>query len=133
MERSAGIVVFHDNKYLLLHYEAGHWDFPKGHVEKDESDEQAALREVEEEAGIGADIIPGFEEKIGYFYKREGKLIRKEVVFFVGKAKSSTVKLSYEHIGFEWLPFKEAINQLTYKNAKEVLSKADAFLKNHGQ
>ena len=35
-EKSAGAILFVKEKeprYLLLHYEAGHWDFPKGHVE----------------------------------------------------------------------------------------------------
>lgn len=45
----------------------GPWSFPKGKVDKGESKEQAALREVEEEAGIVADILPG-----GYLGTGEG-------------------------------------------------------------
>ena len=54
-EKSAGAVVFRKEKeplYLLLHYEAKHWDFPKGHVEENESDNETVKREVEEETGI---------------------------------------------------------------------------------
>ena len=54
-EKSAGAIVFRKEKepvYLLLHYEAKHWDFPKGHVEKNETDEQTVRREIQEETGI---------------------------------------------------------------------------------
>jgi len=130
-ERSAGIVIVHNNKYLLLHYAAGHWDLPKGNIEKGESEKQTALRELEEETEIkDSEIIPDFEEKIQYFFKREGETVKKEVIFFLGKTNTNNIKLSVEHQGFKWLSFKEAIEQLTYQNAKEVLRKADAFLNN---
>jgi 8-oxo-dGTP pyrophosphatase MutT (NUDIX family) len=129
-ERSAGVVLVKDGEYLLLHYEAGHWDFPKGHLEKGETPEQAALRELNEETGItDAEILSGFAERIHYFFKKEGKTVSKEVVFFVAKTKTSKVKLSFEHKGFAWLPFKEAVEKLTYDNAKDILRKADAWLK----
>lgn len=132
-EKSAGMLVVNDGKYLLLLYDAGHWDFPKGHIEKDESSEQAALRELKEETGISdAEILPGFAENIHYFFKKEGKLISKEVVFFVATTKTSAVKLSFEHKDFIWLPFNDALAKLTYKTAKEVIQKAEAFLRAKG-
>ena len=56
-EKSCGAVVFKrqkdgTSKYLVLHYGAGHWDFPKGKQEKNENEEQTALREIKEETGI---------------------------------------------------------------------------------
>ncbi|VVB80844.1 RNA pyrophosphohydrolase [uncultured archaeon] len=132
-EKSAGIVVVNDGKYLLLLYDAGHWDFPKGHIEKDESSEQAALRELKEETGISdVEILPGFAEKIRYFFRKEGKVVAKEVVFFVSRTRTSDVKLSFEHKDYMWLPFKEALDKLTYKSAKEVIQKAEAFLRAKG-
>jgi 8-oxo-dGTP pyrophosphatase MutT (NUDIX family) len=135
MERSAGAVIFHENKereYLLLHYESGHWDYVKGHIENNESEKEALIRETEEEAGIKKDdirIIENFKEKIQYFYKHEGKLIKKEVVFYLAKSKTKAVKISKEHIGYKWLPYEEALKQLTFKNAKDILKKANNFLK----
>jgi len=128
-EKSAGIIVVNDGKFLLLLYDAGHWDFPKGHIEKDESSEQAALRELKEETGISdAEILPGFAESIHYFFKKEGRLVSKDVVFFAARTKTSDVKLSFEHKDFIWLPFNDALAKLTYKNAKEVLRKVEVFL-----
>jgi bis(5'-nucleosidyl)-tetraphosphatase len=132
-EFSAGVVVFRKENsrriYLLLHYEEGHWDFPKGHIEKGESEEQAARRECVEETGIKElSLIPGFKEKIEYFYKRDGKTFHKQVVFLLAETEIQDVKISWEHVGFEWLPYDKALVRLTFRNAKEVLEKAEAFL-----
>ena len=48
-ENSAGVILIKGDKYLILHYEEGHWDFPKGNIEEGESEEEAALRELEED------------------------------------------------------------------------------------
>ncbi|MBW2976896.1 NUDIX domain-containing protein, partial [Candidatus Woesearchaeota archaeon] len=126
-ERSAGAVVFRKDKealYLLLHYEAKHWDFPKGNVEANETDLETIKREIQEETGISEiEVIKGFKEKLHYFYKLKGELVSKDVVFYLAKTKAKEVKLSFEHIGFKWLPYKKAIEQLTFKNAKEILKK----------
>jgi hypothetical protein len=57
--------------------------------------------------------------------------MNKTVIFYLAKTKTEKVKLSFEHIGFEWLPYTEAIEKLTYKNAKEILEKANKYLKTH--
>src|SRR3989338_2052020 len=132
-EKSCGAIVFHvdakHREYLLLHYESGHWDFIKGHVDRGETEEETAMRESKEEAGIEIKIIPGFRETIRYFFRQGGKLVNKEVVFFVAKTNTKNVKLSYEHIGYDWLAFDDAVEKLTYKNAKEILKKTEKFLK----
>ena len=134
-ERSAGAIVFREEeypKYLLLHYEAGHWDFPKGNIEKGESDIETVKREIQEETGIkDIEIVKGFKEKIQYYFKFEGELINKSVVFYLAKTDAEKVKLSFEHIGFIWLPYEKALNKLTFKNAKEILKKANDFLTTH--
>jgi len=132
--KSVGSIVFRrEGKtilYLLLHYESGHWDYVKGGVEEGEDEIETMRREAAEEAGIrDLVVVPGFRETIGYFFREGKELVRKEVVFYLAETKTTEVKLSFEHKGFDWLPFGEARERLTYKNAKEVLEKADAFLK----
>jgi 8-oxo-dGTP pyrophosphatase MutT (NUDIX family) len=132
-ERSCGTVVFRkeDGKiyYLLLHYESSHWDFAKGHVEKGEDERTTAKRELAEETGINdAKFVEGFKERIRYFYKHDGETMSKEVVFFLVETKIKDVKISFEHKDFKWLPFDEAYKQVTFKNAKTVLKKANEFL-----
>jgi 8-oxo-dGTP pyrophosphatase MutT (NUDIX family) len=135
-EKSCGAVVFFKNiqvKYLLLQYEAGHWDFVKGNVEPNESEADTVLRELKEETGIVAtQLIEGFREQIQYFYRRQGDTIQKEVVFYLIQADTERVELSFEHVGYEWLNHQHALERLTFKNAKEVLQKAHAFLQANG-
>jgi 8-oxo-dGTP pyrophosphatase MutT (NUDIX family) len=142
-ETSAGAVVFRKQNneiyYLLLHYEAGHWGFPKGHIEKGESEEKAARREVKEETGLeDIKIIKGFKEYIKYIFrdiyglkeeeKKKAPWIFKIVIYYLAETKTKEIKISFEHIGYEWLPYEEALKRLTFKNAKEILTKANKFL-----
>lgn len=135
-EKSCGAVVFRKNReveYLLLHYEAGHWDYVKGQVEPNETEKVTVTRELKEETSIeDARFIEGFREEISYFYRREGKTILKKVIFFLLEAKESEVRLSYEHIGYEWLTFQKAMERLTFLNARKILIKAHDFLQAHG-
>lgn len=137
-ETSAGAIIFRIDgkakrpKYLLLHYGAGHWDFVKGHIESGEDEESALRREAEEETGLtDLKLISGFRHKISYFYKKDGKTIPKDVIFLLAKtaAAEKDVKLSFEHSEYVWLEFEEAMKKATYDSSKEVLRKADEFLK----
>ncbi len=132
-EKSCGAVVFLKSRevnYLLLHYEAGHWDFVKGNVEPTESEKDTVIRELQEETGIAdAKFIEGFREKVEYFYRRQGATIHKEVVFFLIETHTEKIELSYEHVGYAWLNRQRALERLTFKNAKEVLQKAHDLLK----
>jgi len=135
-EKSCGAVVVLTNaepQYLLLHYEAGHWDFVKGNVEPNESEKDTVIRELQEETGIvDARFVEDFREKIEYFYRRQGITIHKEVVFFLIETHTETVKLSYEHVGYTWLSYQHALAKLTFKNARDVLQKAHKLLKARG-
>ncbi|MCX6764570.1 MAG: NUDIX domain-containing protein [Candidatus Nealsonbacteria bacterium] len=138
LEKSAGAIIFTKDKeirYLLLRYPCSgkapkeYWDLPKGHIEKGEKLEETAKREIEEETGLKEiKFIPGFKETIKYFFKFKEKNIFKIVVFFLVKTKAKKIKISFEHLGFKWLSYEKALNQLSFKNAKEILKKADNFL-----
>ena len=134
-EKSCGAVVFRKQKegvkYLLLHYESVHWDFPKGHMEKNEKEEMTAAREIKEETGIEEiEFVDNFRETIKYFYKKGEETVYKEVIFFLAQSATEHVELSKEHIGYAWMSYEHAYKRLTYNNAKELLEKADEFLKN---
>ena len=139
VEKSAGAVIFRKEGskifYLLLHYQSGarrphpYWDFPKGHIEKGENPESTAVREVKEETGLkDIKLVEDFKETIRYFFRYGKKNILKFVTFFLAKTKTEKVKISFEHIGYKWLPYKEAVEQLKFKNAKEILKKANDHL-----
>ncbi|MCX8197320.1 MAG: NUDIX domain-containing protein [Candidatus Micrarchaeota archaeon] len=137
MEKSCGAVVFFEEEgrrlYLVLHYEEGHWDLPKGHTEEGESELETAKREIEEETGLqNLEFYEGFRKTISYFYVRKGEKIPKEVVFFLAKASQKEITLSDEHKGYAWLPFNLAKRKLTYENTRQLLEAAEAFLKAKG-
>ncbi len=133
-EKSCGIVVYRENKeereYLILHYPGGHFEFPKGHMEKGETEHETAMRELVEETTIkDLKFIDGFKEKISYTYKKsDGNLSNKQVIFFLGKTEAEGIKISHEHYDFFWLPYIEAYNKVTFENAKNLLKKAENFL-----
>jgi bis(5'-nucleosidyl)-tetraphosphatase len=134
LETSCGAIVFTRNaetKYLLLHYEAGHWDFVKGNIEPDETEEETVRRELKEETGITqANFIKDFRQTINYFYRAEGKTISKRVTLYLIETKETRVNLSFEHVGYEWLNYQQALERLTFKNSKQALNKAQNHLKN---
>ena len=143
-EQSAGAVIFRiENKqpyYLLLHYPTGkqtkreYWDFPKGHLEKGETEKQAASREVQEETGLREiAFVPEFKERIQYYFRVEEKTIFKTVVFFLAFTKEKQVKISFEHEGFVWLSFEKAMKKLKFANARRILTRAHHFLKKQKQ
>lgn len=135
-EKSCGAVVFRKNReleYLLLLYKRGRWGFVKGQVEPHETEKDTVMRELKEETSITkAQLIAGFRKEINYFYKRGGKPIYKEVAYFLIKDQNSKVEISYEHVGYEWLSYHEAMKRLAFQNAKNVLRKAHEFLKKRG-
>jgi 8-oxo-dGTP pyrophosphatase MutT (NUDIX family) len=131
-EKSCGAVIFRQNderKYLLLHYEGGHWDFVKGHMEGNETEMETVLRETDEEVGISdLSFIESFRHRISYYYRRAGQTVFKEVIFYILETKTETVRLSREHVGFDWLSFDKAYERLTFKNAKDTIKKARDYL-----
>jgi len=132
-ERSAGAVVYRqtDNgRIFVLLQNAGRWDFPKGGVEKGETEVQTVLREVEEETGLtDLRIVPGFRKVIEYFYRRDGKNIHKQVTYLLGETKDGRVRISFEHQGFGWFPYREALERASYDNSKVTLKEAEQFLR----
>ena len=146
-EVSVGSVLFRTlsdgtREYLILQYPSGHFDFPKGHMEPGETEEDTLRRETEEETGIkDLRVYPG-RVSIRYFYEargneyerrvREGRgtWIFKVVHFYPAQAIQATeVALSHEHSGSVWLSFDQALAKVTFKNAKHVLQATEDYLK----
>jgi len=142
-ERSAGAIIFikEGDKilYLLLKYRARgkvektYWGFPKGHIEKGETELETAKREAKEETGIEElEFIDGFKERERYFFCYQNKTIFKEVIYFLAETKTKKIKISFEHLNYQWLPYKKALEVLSFENAKEILKKANQFLQKKG-
>ena len=86
------------------------------------------LREVREETGIvDLKVVPGFERKIEYFYRREGKNVHKTVVFFLAETSSEKVTISFEHQDYGWFDSTEAMKVVTYPNARRLIRDGELF------
>ena len=130
-EKSCGAIVyrkFHGNTEILLikHINSGHWSFPKGHVEKGETEVETAQREILEETGIDVIIDSSFRETVSYSPKRG---IQKVVVYFLAKAKNTDYTPQEEEIAeIRWVEIGRAQTVLSYENDKSIVSKAKAII-----
>lgn len=128
-ETSAGFVIVSNRKVLLLGHREGHADFPKGHVEKGENALDAAYRELEEEAGIPrsmVEFVPDFRHEMEYFFRDGKELVKKRVIFFLGKVGENAMKLarpSWEHSWLRWVEIGQAIDEVKFKEQKELLER----------
>lgn len=135
-EHSAGIIPFTHKQgcrtYLLLQSaltKSEHWEFPKGLIEANEDAQQAANREFQEETGIpSVQLVPGFKKTLKYFYRRDGDLVGKTVIYFLGKATSTKVSLSSESKAYAWLLYEEALERIQHKSLRDLLKEAEAVL-----
>ncbi|HCX27690.1 MAG TPA: diadenosine tetraphosphate hydrolase [Candidatus Portnoybacteria bacterium] len=143
--KSVGAVVFYrspENKieYLLLNHgessrESEYWNFPKGTMEDGESERETARREVVEETGLAnLKYLLNFRVSARYFYRyreseAKGKLFFKTAVFYLAQAGDKNVKISSEHVNYEWLLFAAALERVKrFKGSQRVLKKANKFL-----
>jgi len=134
MERSAGGVVFYWSKsgeplYLLMSNPHGTWEFPKGHVMKGESDEEAALREVKEETGAIGEVV----RKLGViryqFTANNGTIMNRIVHFYLMRLKKQGRFIpNAETESYRWVSFEEAMKLLAYESEREIVRKAFRYL-----
>jgi 8-oxo-dGTP pyrophosphatase MutT (NUDIX family) len=104
------------------------WCLPKGLIEKGETAEMTALREVGEETGLEGEIVEKIGE-INYNFFR-GKRILKTVHFFLLKHVGGSVRdHDSEADRVKWFRTSEAFRVLTYVNERNVLRKAEEILK----
>ena len=122
-EKSCGAVIYNsNNEVLVVKHNAGHWDFPKGHVEENETEVQTALREVKEETNVDVHIYENIKYESHYSPKEN---VEKTVIFFLARSISDTlVKQDAEIADIGWYSYEDALNILTYDNAKEILKKS---------
>jgi len=135
-EFSAGAIIYKiegDNvKFLFLISPKGDLDIPKGHIEKGEDSYSAAKREIKEESGLDVNFIPYFKYVNKYFFYENKEKILKTVTIFIAKVgENSKVKISWEHKGYKWLTFEEAIKEVNYKDMKVLLSAVNDYIQRY--
>lgn len=100
---------------------------PKGHIDEGETAVQAAAREVREEAGVATEPL----QKLGdvrYWYVREGRRVRKVVVFFLFRyLGGDPADHDEEVLEARWMAIEEACEALTYPGEREMVVRALAI------
>ena len=120
-EKSCGAVIFEGDKVLVIQQVKGHWGFPKGHVENQETEVETAIREIKEETNLDVEIDES-HRYVERYSPKEG--VEKDVVFFVAKRTGGDIKVQEEEVKTtEWLLPIEARERLTYETSKRVLDK----------
>ena len=131
-EKSCGAVIFRrkkDIEVLIIRQNQGHWCFPKGHVEGDESEQETAKREVKEETGLKIRFLFGFREETNY---SPSPGISKDVVYFAAEEDGGRLKKQKSEVAeILWLPLHEASALLTYENDRQLFNKAYRFYRDY--
>lgn len=129
--RSCGSVVFRNTgtepEFLLLFQKgSGTWSFPKGHMEKYETEEETAFRETEEEVGIRIKVHSQYKCEVNYPISKYAK---KTVVLFLAETEDvPTIRNPKEISDYRWMNALEAKRHL-HPDYGRIIEKFNGYIK----
>jgi 8-oxo-dGTP pyrophosphatase MutT (NUDIX family) len=136
LEVSAGGIIFRRTageppKFLLIRDSYKNWGFPKGHLEQDESPAEAALRETAEETGLDHLVLQGPIRVIDWHFRFRGRHIHKYCHFFLFESPNGEPCPQTDEgiTACQWRPLNEALEILSYDNARGVLKRAGEMVR----
>ena len=132
-ENSCGAIVIRkmNNTYnclLIKNKMSENWGFPKGHMERGETEHDTARREVLEETGLHIEFIPGFRS-VSRYRISSGKIDKRVTIFLAASHDTDVTMQESEVSDYLWVTFDEAIKTLRFKNDIQIISDAAAFIK----
>lgn len=137
-EKSCGAVVFtiinNSIKYVIVESKEGYYGFPKGHMEKNETEKETALREIREETGLNVDIIDGFKTEAFHTFKLNTETRMKHVVYFVAQYSNQSPSAQISELNsINIIDFDTAISIFQFESSKRILREANDFITKHLQ
>jgi 8-oxo-dGTP pyrophosphatase MutT (NUDIX family) len=125
---AGGVVVYEADVIVIVPRRRGNQGgtvlgLPKGHLDGDETEVEAATREVREETGVVAEPVAKLGE-IRYSYERKGKPIDKRVAFYLFEYRSGELSHDHEIEHVQWMPLQDALHELTYSGEREMVARA---------
>lgn len=133
-DQSFGVIPFFLSdrgiEVLVIKHVGGHWDFPKGHAESNETTEESARRELAEETGIyDVELYKQHQYRNQYSFKTEQGRTHKVVIYFLGICKTQETNIQPEEIAdCRWLSTGKARERLSHENSRRILDQAVADL-----
>ena len=134
VETSAGGVVIRrlvrEPEFLLIRDPYGNWGLPKGHLEPEETPQEAARREVAEETRIEDVRVLAELACIDWYFRDRRGLVHKFCHFFLMESAvgEASPRLEEGITDCVWLPYADAVRTITYDNAREVVRRAGDVL-----
>ena len=135
-DASFGVVAYRRRgdvrEFLLVQHHAGHWAFPKGHAEADETPIDTARRELAEETGLTSIDVrerPAFEEHYR-FTKKAGQVVDKTVTYYLAEVSADAeVTVQAEEIAaYQWGDSQRTMARLTFAEGHALLDEVLTFL-----
>ena len=131
-EKSCGFVVYKEHQgermYLIIRASNGDYGFPKGHVEGNETEYEAAIRELKEETNVEVEIVDGFRHQIEYALPNKPNVI-KQSVYFLGKCTAESIVCQESEVSeAAFITFDTALERLSFEDTKKILKKADSYI-----
>jgi bis(5'-nucleosidyl)-tetraphosphatase len=132
-DRSYGIIpvrlVNQDWEFLIVRHLGGHWAFPKGHPEANESPKQAAIRELKEETGMQLKrFFRRYPFSEQYVFYHAGQRISKTVMYYLAEVEGHLERQVEELIDAKWESFENCCEKLTYPRSVQICQQCYAFL-----
>jgi len=129
MQYSVVAVIFKADKILMFKregekWETG-WEFVKGAIHFGETDEQAVLREINEEAGVKVKLLKKIPKVFFGEKPHKNGLLKIHSIVYSCKYLSGSVKLGEpEHVSYKWMNYEEAKKKIWLKQGKDAIERA---------
>lgn len=119
-------------KVLMIQHPEGHWGFPKGHVEFDETEINTAIRELYEETGISLSFFldtKKYRYTITYLCKENESIVKKSVTFFLGVTCVTDVKLNPNFKDYKWIDLEDLNSMDLFEQYRQLILRINPLIK----